>query len=128
MLLASSLWRVRRSLSASAGTIVFGMEDGTVSIFGLIFGVAATTSNAKTILIAGAADAAAAAVSMMAGAYLDVETTRDAIKASRASMAANQALDPTSSVGCWSRTSLPPRFRFCHSSWRRSLRHGSSRL
>jgi hypothetical protein len=42
--LASSLRRVRRSLSASAGTIVFGMEDGTVSIFGLIFGVTATTS------------------------------------------------------------------------------------
>jgi VIT family len=35
---------------------------------------------------------------MMAGAYLDVETTRDAIKASRASMAADRALDPTSSV------------------------------
>jgi vacuolar iron transporter family protein len=35
--------RLRSSLVDSAGTIVFGMEDGTVSIFGLIFGVAATT-------------------------------------------------------------------------------------
>ena len=59
------------------------MEDGTVSIFGLIFGVAATTSNPKTVLIAGASGAVAAAVSMMAGAYLDIETTRDEAKASR---------------------------------------------
>lgn len=77
------LQQLRRSFSNSAGTIVFGMEDGTVSIFGLIFGVAATTSNPKTVLIAGASGAVAAAVSMMAGAYLDIETTRDETKASR---------------------------------------------
>jgi VIT1/CCC1 family predicted Fe2+/Mn2+ transporter len=69
--------KLQQSLSAAAGTIVFGMEDGTVSIFGLIFGVAATTSNNLTVLIAGASGAAAAAVSMMAGAYLDAETSRD---------------------------------------------------
>ncbi|HML07549.1 MAG TPA: VIT1/CCC1 transporter family protein [Xanthobacteraceae bacterium] len=79
---------LRRSFSNSAGTIVFGMEDGTVSIFGLIFGVAATTTNAKTVLIAGASGAAAAAVSMMAGAYLDVETTRDETDAARAALPA----------------------------------------
>ncbi len=73
-----STWqRLQRSITNSAGTIVFGMEDGTVSIFGLIFGVAATTTSAKTVLIAGASGAAAAAVSMMAGAYLDAETRRD---------------------------------------------------
>jgi VIT1/CCC1 family predicted Fe2+/Mn2+ transporter len=60
------------------------MEDGTVSIFGLIFGVAATTTSTATVLIAGASGAVAAAVSMMAGAYLDVETTRDRINANRA--------------------------------------------
>jgi hypothetical protein len=38
--IASRLQQLRRSLINSAGTIVFGMEDGTVSIFGLIFGVA----------------------------------------------------------------------------------------
>jgi len=59
------------------------MEDGTVSIFGLIFGVAATTTSTKTVLIAGASGAAAAAVSMMAGAYLDAETTQDKSDASR---------------------------------------------
>jgi vacuolar iron transporter family protein len=69
--IGSSWQRLRSSFNNSVGTIVFGMEDGTVSIFGLIFGVAATTTDTKTVLIAGASGAAAAAVSMMAGAYLD---------------------------------------------------------
>jgi VIT1/CCC1 family predicted Fe2+/Mn2+ transporter len=60
------------------------MEDGTVSIFGLIFGVAATTTSTQTVVIAGAAGAVAAAVSMMAGVYLDAETTNDALAAKRA--------------------------------------------
>ena len=77
MKIGSILQRLRISFANSAGTIVFGMEDGTVSIFGLIFGVAATTTSTKTVLIAGASGAAAAAVSMMAGAYLDAETTQD---------------------------------------------------
>jgi vacuolar iron transporter family protein len=77
MNLGSMLQRLRSSFANAVGTIVFGMEDGTVSIFGLIFGVAATTTDAKTVLIAGGSGAAAAAVSMMAGTYLDIETTRD---------------------------------------------------
>jgi VIT1/CCC1 family predicted Fe2+/Mn2+ transporter len=81
MTFASTRRRLRASLVKSAGTIVFGMEDGTVSIFGLIFGVAATTNNTATVVIAGASGAVAAAVSMMAGAYLDAETTRDAAAA-----------------------------------------------
>jgi len=91
MKIGSIFQRLRHSFDNAAGTIVFGMEDGTVSIFGLIFGVAATTNNAKTVLIAGASGAAAAAVSMMAGAYLDIETTRDEIDATRSSL-------PTDSV------------------------------
>ncbi len=84
MTFPSTLRRLHASLIKSAGTVVFGMEDGTVSIFGLIFGVAATTSNTATVVIAGASGAVAAAVSMMAGAYLDVETTRDTMAAKRA--------------------------------------------
>jgi vacuolar iron transporter family protein len=102
MSFASSLRRLRTSLGDSAGTIVFGMEDGTVSIFGLIFGVAATTTDTATVLIAGASGAAAAAVSMMAGAYLDVETTRDKIAAERASLGADTGTDAICA-------SLPPR-------------------
>jgi VIT1/CCC1 family predicted Fe2+/Mn2+ transporter len=83
MAMAATLKRLHQSLIASAGTIVFGMEDGTVSIFGLIFGVAATTSSTATVVIAGATGAVAAAVSMMAGVYLDAETTRDAAAAKR---------------------------------------------
>ncbi len=93
MSLGSGLKRLRASLAESAGTIVFGMEDGTVSIFGLIFGVAATTSNAGTVLIAGASGAVAAAVSMMAGVFLDVETTRDEAKSKRAKLEASFATD-----------------------------------
>jgi vacuolar iron transporter family protein len=92
--IATTLQRLRRSFADSAGTIVFGMEDGTVSIFGLIFGVAATTSDPKTVLIAGASGAVAAAVSMMAGAYLDVETTRDEIDAKRADLQAELTMRP----------------------------------
>jgi VIT1/CCC1 family predicted Fe2+/Mn2+ transporter len=77
----ASLWgRLKTSLQASAGDVVFGMEDGTVSIFGLVFGVAATTNDQKAVLIAGASGAVAAAVSMMAGTYLDAETNQDQAK------------------------------------------------
>ncbi|MFY9836202.1 MAG: VIT1/CCC1 transporter family protein, partial [Xanthobacteraceae bacterium] len=86
MKIGTMFQQLRSSFNNSAGTIVFGMEDGTVSIFGLIFGVAATTTNAKTVLIAGASGAVAAAVSMMAGAYLDVETTQDQSNVARSSL------------------------------------------
>jgi vacuolar iron transporter family protein len=101
MSFASSLRRLRASFADSAGTIVFGMEDGTVSIFGLIFGVAATTTDTATVLIAGASGAVAAAVSMMAGAYLDIETTRDKLAAKRSS-----ARDEDPAELC---AALPPR-------------------
>jgi hypothetical protein len=55
--IAATLQRLRASLIKSAGTVVFGMEDGTVSIFGLIFGVAATTTSTRTVVIAGASGA-----------------------------------------------------------------------
>jgi VIT1/CCC1 family predicted Fe2+/Mn2+ transporter len=93
---ASLPQRLKASLASAAGTIVFGMEDGTVSIFGLIFGVAATTSSTATVLIAGASGAAAAAVSMMAGVYLDAETSRDKIQRKRAQLPS--ASSPSSAV------------------------------
>lgn len=93
MTIAATWRRLRSSLVNSAGTIVFGMEDGTVSIFGLIFGVAATTSSTAAVVIAGASGAVAAAVSMMAGVFLDVETTRDAIATKRAALQSELARD-----------------------------------
>ena len=93
MTIAATWQRLRSSLVNSAGTIVFGMEDGTVSIFGLIFGVAATTSSTAAVVIAGASGAVAAAVSMMAGVFLDVETTRDTIATERAALQSELARD-----------------------------------
>ena len=69
--------RIRRSFLASVGSIVFGMEDGTVSIFGLVFGVAVSAPDSRAVLLAGGTGAVAAAVSMMAGTFLDVESTND---------------------------------------------------
>jgi VIT1/CCC1 family predicted Fe2+/Mn2+ transporter len=89
-----SLWqRLKDSLEASAGDVVFGMEDGTVSIFGLVFGVAATTNDQSAVLIAGASGAVAAAVSMMAGTYLDVETNLDQAKVRNLRLAAELKKD-----------------------------------
>src|SRR5215468_106137 len=72
--LVHTIWR---SFMSSLGAIVFGMEDGTVSIFGLVFGVAASANSSQVVLLAGATGAISAAVSMMAGTYLDVSTERD---------------------------------------------------
>jgi VIT1/CCC1 family predicted Fe2+/Mn2+ transporter len=73
---ASVFQRIKQSLYDSIGNIVFGMEDGTVSIFGLVFGLANTANNSHSVLLGGATGAAAAAVSMMAGTYLDVQSTK----------------------------------------------------
>src|SRR6202163_1548937 len=79
---STSLWQaVWQSFMSALGSIVFGMEDGTVSIFGLVFGVAASATNSQTVLLAGATGAISAAVSMMAGTYLDVSTERDRAQA-----------------------------------------------
>src|SRR5208337_2995480 len=79
--LKSFLQAVWQSFMSALGSIVFGMEDGTVSIFGLVFGVAANATNSQTVLLAGATGAISAAVSMMAGTYLDVSTARDRAQA-----------------------------------------------
>jgi len=67
---------VRESLISSIGDVAFGMEDGAVSVAGLVFGVAASTNLANIVVLAGATGAIAGAVSMMAGTYLDVHSER----------------------------------------------------
>ncbi len=91
---ASFFGQLKNSFAASAGDVVFGMEDGTVSIFGLVFGVAATTNDRSTVLVAGASGAVAAAVSMMAGAYLDIETARDEARAATLALESEIDRDP----------------------------------
>jgi len=86
--------RIHRSFTDSAGSIVFGMEDGTVSIFGLVFGVAVAAPDAHAVLLAGATGAIAAAVSMMAGTFLDVQTANDQTAAQVAEERARYEADP----------------------------------
>jgi VIT1/CCC1 family predicted Fe2+/Mn2+ transporter len=86
--------RIRRSFLGSVGSIVFGMEDGTVSIFGLVFGVAAAAPDSRTVLLAGATGAISAAVSMMAGTFLDVESTNDQAAARAAEQRSRYRADP----------------------------------
>jgi len=69
--------RLGSSLRASFGTVVFGMSDGTVSIFGLVFGVATSATSSAQVLLAGATGAVAAAVSMAAGVFLDEQSEAD---------------------------------------------------
>lgn len=69
--------RIGASFRSSVGDIIFGMEDGAVSIFGLVFGVAAGSSDSHAVVLAGATGAVAAAVSMMAGSYLEAQSVRD---------------------------------------------------
>ncbi len=69
-----TLSRIRASLEESIGDVTFGMEDGAVSVAGLVFGVAASTNDSRIVLLAGAAGAISGAVSMMAGTYLDVHS------------------------------------------------------
>lgn len=77
----SLLQAIGTSFYNSIGDIVFGMEDGTVPIFGLVFGVASSTNSSSVVLLAGATGAISAAVAMMAGTFLEVETTNDQTKA-----------------------------------------------
>jgi vacuolar iron transporter family protein len=86
--------RIRRSFTDSVGSIVFGMEDGTVSIFGLVFGVAAAAPDSHAVLLAGGTGAVAAAVSMMAGTFLDVQTANDQAAAKVAEERARYDADP----------------------------------
>jgi vacuolar iron transporter family protein len=86
--------RIRRSFVDSAGSIVFGMEDGTVSIFGLVFGVATAAPDSRAVLLAGATGAIAAAVSMMAGTFLDVQTANDQAAAQAAEERARYDANP----------------------------------
>src|ERR1035437_1006449 len=66
-----ALRRVTSQSRGAIGDISFGMDDGAVSASGLVFGVAAGTSDSSLVVLAGATGAIAGAVSMMAGRYLD---------------------------------------------------------
>lgn len=60
---------------------VLGANDGIVSIAGLVLGVAGATSSSTVILTAGVAGIIAGAISMAAGEYVSVSSSRDTEKA-----------------------------------------------
>ena len=63
-----------KSLAGAIRELVFGAEDGLVSILGLVTGVAAGTTSSAVVLLAGAAGAISGAISMAAGNYLGVKS------------------------------------------------------
>lgn len=60
---------------------VLGANDGIVSIAGLVMGVAGATSSHTLILTAGVAGILAGAISMAAGEYVSVSSSRDTERA-----------------------------------------------
>jgi VIT1/CCC1 family predicted Fe2+/Mn2+ transporter/rubrerythrin len=59
--------------------VVFGANDGLVSILALVAGVYGAATAAHTILIAGVAGAVAGAISMAAGSYLSSKSEREVL-------------------------------------------------
>lgn len=67
----------RRDTGGSLRAAVFGVNDGLVSNFSLIMGVAGASQDVKSILIAGVAGMLAGAFSMGAGEYVSVRSQRE---------------------------------------------------
>lgn len=80
------------SLRAHSGTVILGVEDGCVSVTGLVLGVATVATSAHVVLLAGLAGAAAAATSMACGQYLSDETEHRAAVAGASWMLAASAV------------------------------------
>ena len=57
--------------------VIFGANDGLVSILALVAGVYGAITDSRTILIAGMAGAVAGAISMGAGAYLSSKSEKE---------------------------------------------------
>lgn len=57
--------------------IVFGMNDGLLSMLSLVMGVAAAGSSSQVVILAGVAGAAAGAISMGAGAYISTKSQKE---------------------------------------------------
>jgi VIT1/CCC1 family predicted Fe2+/Mn2+ transporter len=76
-----------RHRAASVGKLnwlraaVLGANDGIVSIAGLVVGVAGATNSASEIFTAGMAGLVAGAISMAAGEYVSVSSSRDTERA-----------------------------------------------
>lgn len=72
--------RQEQGLLKAIRELVFGAEDGLVSILGLVTGVAAGTTDSKMVLLAGVVGAVSGAISMAAGDYLGVKSHIEVIQ------------------------------------------------
>lgn len=76
-----SIMKVERWHSQGYGgslrAAVFGVNDGLVSNFGLVMGVAGTNAEPRFVLLAGVAGLLAGAFSMAAGEYISVRSQRE---------------------------------------------------
>lgn len=57
--------------------IIFGMNDGLLSMLSLTSGVAAASAGSQIVILAGVAGAAAGAISMAAGAYISTKSQKE---------------------------------------------------
>ena len=73
---------------------VFGVQDGIVSTFGLVMGVAGAQVSPETVLIAGIAGEFSGAVSMGAGEYVSVKVQRELLEARGDGYAENGNVSP----------------------------------
>ena len=75
-ILSGEAWH-RRDTGGSLRAAVFGINDGLVSNFSLMMGVAGASQDAKSILIAGVAGMLAGAFSMGSGEYVSVRSQKE---------------------------------------------------
>ncbi|QBI21723.1 hypothetical protein ER308_20590 [Egibacter rhizosphaerae] len=74
--------RLDRSNTIRAG--VFGIQDGIVSNFGLIMGVAGAQIDPAAVIVSGVAGIVSGSISMGAGEYVSVRTQGEMLAAGRA--------------------------------------------
>jgi VIT1/CCC1 family predicted Fe2+/Mn2+ transporter len=75
--IAASEGRHRAGIGGALRAAVFGVNDGLVSNFSLVMGVAGGTSNKSIVLLAGIAGLVAGAFSMASGEWVSVRSQRE---------------------------------------------------
>ena len=75
--IARSEGRHRAEVGGVLRAIVFGVNDGLVSNFSLVMGVAGGTSNNSIVLLAGIAGLVAGAFSMASGEWISIRSQRE---------------------------------------------------
>jgi VIT1/CCC1 family predicted Fe2+/Mn2+ transporter len=81
LVVAGLAQRARARASGWFRAAVFGANDGLVSNFSLVLGMAGAGSSNQVILLAGLAGLLAGALSMAAGEYISVRSQRELLEA-----------------------------------------------